>query len=280
MRTRLLLGVSLGINLCLLGVVVLAPAGRVERLPAASAAEPVGKADLSRVPEVAPTQVPTAFHWSQLESTNYQSYIANLRAVGCPEQTIRDIIAADLSSLSKSARLPGDSSFASGLSYPAGRFQFLAGADSGSIGAAGQEQQAILNELLGPSPEDRLPRASAVAVSMNGFSPAVRSVASAKSTADYQQPLDAVLATEHRQLPGLAAATASQLSPPSEAPTIAVENVAPEVGQPAQAASEGASPVRWQTGPFTFEEQLYRAQFGWQNYNAQQLALAIERLNN
>ena len=38
----------------------------------------------------------TAFHWSQIESSDYRQYIANLRAVGCPEEIIRDIILADL----------------------------------------------------------------------------------------------------------------------------------------------------------------------------------------
>jgi hypothetical protein len=36
------------------------------------------------------------FHWGQLESTNYQEFIANLRAVGCPERTIKDIILTDV----------------------------------------------------------------------------------------------------------------------------------------------------------------------------------------
>src|SRR5437868_6638046 len=31
------------------------------------------------------------FHWSQIESSDYRAYIANLRAIGCPEPTIRDI---------------------------------------------------------------------------------------------------------------------------------------------------------------------------------------------
>jgi LysM repeat protein len=34
--------------------------------------------------------------WQELESTNYVTYIANLRDIGCPEQTIRDIIIADV----------------------------------------------------------------------------------------------------------------------------------------------------------------------------------------
>ncbi len=36
------------------------------------------------------------FRWSQLESTDYRAYVDNLRGIGCPEQTIRDIISADL----------------------------------------------------------------------------------------------------------------------------------------------------------------------------------------
>ncbi len=39
------------------------------------------------------------FHWSQIESTDYRTYVANLRRIGCPEATIRDIIAADVHSL-------------------------------------------------------------------------------------------------------------------------------------------------------------------------------------
>src|SRR5208282_183922 len=37
-----------------------------------------------------------AFNWSQLESTDYRQYIANLRAIGCPESTLRDIIMTDV----------------------------------------------------------------------------------------------------------------------------------------------------------------------------------------
>jgi hypothetical protein len=34
--------------------------------------------------------------WRSIESTNYTTYIANLRAIGCPAETIRDIIRADI----------------------------------------------------------------------------------------------------------------------------------------------------------------------------------------
>lgn len=39
------------------------------------------------------------FHWAQLESEDYRTYVARLRSIGCPEQTIRDIIIADLDKL-------------------------------------------------------------------------------------------------------------------------------------------------------------------------------------
>jgi hypothetical protein len=42
------------------------------------------------------TNEPPPFLWSQIESADYRQYIANLRAVGCPEQDIRDIIVADV----------------------------------------------------------------------------------------------------------------------------------------------------------------------------------------
>jgi hypothetical protein len=39
------------------------------------------------------------FRWSQLESTDYRQYIANLRGIGCPEQTIRDLVTVDVDSV-------------------------------------------------------------------------------------------------------------------------------------------------------------------------------------
>jgi len=52
-------------------------------------------------PEVVVTTnyVTNDFRWRQLESEDYPTYIARLRAIGCPEQTIRDIIIADLDKL-------------------------------------------------------------------------------------------------------------------------------------------------------------------------------------
>jgi RNA polymerase sigma factor (sigma-70 family) len=44
------------------------------------------------------------FDWRQVESSDYRQYIANLRAIGCPEDTIRDIIVADVTKLFNSRK--------------------------------------------------------------------------------------------------------------------------------------------------------------------------------
>ncbi len=47
--------------------------------------------------EVVETTEP--FHWAQLESADYRIYLANLRGIGCPETTVRDILIADVNDL-------------------------------------------------------------------------------------------------------------------------------------------------------------------------------------
>ena len=39
------------------------------------------------------------FSWQELESADFPTYVANLRQIGCPEQTIRDIIIAEVNAL-------------------------------------------------------------------------------------------------------------------------------------------------------------------------------------
>jgi len=50
---------------------------------------------------VVPTVVTVTneFRWRQLESEDYRTYIERLRSIGCPEDTIRDIVISDLDKL-------------------------------------------------------------------------------------------------------------------------------------------------------------------------------------
>src|SRR5262245_47947756 len=56
----------------------------------------------TRTKVVRESSAPTApssglnFSWSSVESSDYKQYIANLRAINCPEETIRDIVLADV----------------------------------------------------------------------------------------------------------------------------------------------------------------------------------------
>jgi hypothetical protein len=45
------------------------------------------------------TKPAKAFDWHKVESEDYKQYVANLRAIGCPEKTLRDIIMADVTDL-------------------------------------------------------------------------------------------------------------------------------------------------------------------------------------
>jgi len=45
-----------------------------------------------------------AFHWRSVETPDYRSYVENLHAIGCPEQTVRDIVISDVNRLYASRR--------------------------------------------------------------------------------------------------------------------------------------------------------------------------------
>ena len=95
MRWRGLLYVSLGVNLFLIGlwVIVSLSAGKSRHTSPGLRESVAGSSSTNLVVR---RQI---FSWQELESSDYPQYIANLRAIHCPEQTIRDIIIADVNAL-------------------------------------------------------------------------------------------------------------------------------------------------------------------------------------
>src|SRR5262245_38039762 len=88
------------------------------------------------------------FHWSQIESSDYRTYVANLHAIGCPEQTIRDIITSDVSATFASRRIELEQ---------AQRAPELAGIDRSMPWSQGEalarlrdEEIQVIELLLGP----------------------------------------------------------------------------------------------------------------------------------
>jgi len=96
MRWRLIALVSLGVNIALAAAWL-----SVTRQQAASkATAALALAETSAVPAKTNFVVRRQyFSWREVESADFPTYIANLRQIGCPEQTIRDIIIADVNAL-------------------------------------------------------------------------------------------------------------------------------------------------------------------------------------
>lgn len=95
------LRISIFLNAVLLAVLFFVVSGRRKEAPVTpppviAEAIPSAQTVVSPAPVAVVKQLPKPFHWSQLESKNdYRIYVANLRAIGCPEATIRDIVSGD-----------------------------------------------------------------------------------------------------------------------------------------------------------------------------------------
>src|SRR5690242_13687140 len=111
MKARILLSLSLVLNVGLIGAVGWLAKSRMSQNtaekalatrpaePQAAAAPTATAASGSQIEKVATGQ---HFDWRMVESEDYKKYIANLRSIGCPEETIRDIITADVNKLFES----------------------------------------------------------------------------------------------------------------------------------------------------------------------------------
>jgi hypothetical protein len=170
MNLKVILSLSLVANLALAGgffwamkrqsaapeapeaVAVTAPDKKTE-----PAAPPVAETPVAVSP-ASPEKNSQAFDWRQVESEDYKKYIANLRSIGCPEETIRDIIVADVNKLFESRRKQ--------LASGGKKFEYWkANSPFGGMfsdadllekqQALGKEKRALLTELLGSAPEEK-----------------------------------------------------------------------------------------------------------------------------
>jgi hypothetical protein len=106
MKINRLLYISLGLNVTLAGAWFhqfsgrATPAGVVTSGPpevsTATAAAPVAPVDHTGIARVVPPPQAPAVDWQKLEADDYPTYIANLRAAGIPEQTVRSIVTGEI----------------------------------------------------------------------------------------------------------------------------------------------------------------------------------------
>jgi hypothetical protein len=122
-----------------------------EQAAAPPAVDPLQMSAPMPAPEV-PTRA--SLKWSQLESSDYPTYIANLRKIGCPEATICDIITADLTKLYNSRKVSlypgGGEPFTYWHTHEHQRVTPEALAEWQTKAAElDQEKRAVLSDLLG-----------------------------------------------------------------------------------------------------------------------------------
>jgi len=106
----------------------------------------------------APSTDVVTFNWRQVESADYRTYIANLRAIGCPEETIRDIVIADVSKLfaARKTVLHDRSVWRYWQSDLQGAR--LSREKQAQIAGLDNERRALLITLLGPKADEELAR--------------------------------------------------------------------------------------------------------------------------
>ena len=106
MNSKHLLIVSLALNV-VAGFFIFAGVQSVEELPLGQALpatdSPLGQA-AAHPQQVVTNTVVKQMMWETVEASSYLDYIDNLRRIGCPEETIRDIILADVNKLYKTKR--------------------------------------------------------------------------------------------------------------------------------------------------------------------------------
>jgi len=93
-----LITLSLGANAALVGTLALRSPAPIPA-PGVSVVTNIVTKTVSRRPEVVTQTNWERLNWGAIESADYKTYIANLRAAGCPEETIRDLIIADVNKL-------------------------------------------------------------------------------------------------------------------------------------------------------------------------------------
>jgi hypothetical protein len=90
---------SVTLNVLLLGALVMTWGDRraTKQVTAEPKSAPVKQAVTAQTPAAPPQPAKAApFRWQQLDAPDFPTFVKNLRAIGCPEPTLRDIIEGEL----------------------------------------------------------------------------------------------------------------------------------------------------------------------------------------
>jgi LysM repeat protein len=147
MRWRVILGISLVANLILALLLTRSTKSVDSSAPQASLGTNSPGTNNTRPAVIVRRQF---FSWQQLESQDYPTYIKNLREIGCPEQTIRDIIIADVTQMLREKYLGAPQRLKANPKWWTNRAEAATEAEAQAAEKMWSERAAILAELLGP----------------------------------------------------------------------------------------------------------------------------------
>ena len=174
MNTKAILTFSLIANLALLGTAGYLvtkkrtdKASPVAQFPADSLPKPrIASRNLSGSKNVGlfeTNAVVRQINWRMVESEDYRQYIENLRAIGCPEETIRDIITADVNKLFEARRKEMRAASTNKFEFWKAGNMFNGMMDEEKIKqkqALAKEKRELLKTLLGVEPLEKPDMAS------------------------------------------------------------------------------------------------------------------------
>jgi hypothetical protein len=288
---KAMLKISILLNCVLLcGLLFMLAAGRHARSVTPPPA-PFDEAESVEVPAVPATALPTKgadrpFNWSQVESSDYGTYMGNLRSIGCPEQTIRDIITADVDSQYAARREPleqnltgnafaeraklesglhamrqEEASLITGLlgapTTAATTATFPAVSSSGSQAAAGTTSMPLVSQSAAPSAATQVARTTAVPLEATPYAPARKAPPAAISLPLVMQDVDpSMLKLNSRQ---------------AQAVNDLREQFIEEVGGPNQDPNDPTYAQRWQSSQPQADLDL-RGMIGIRAWEAYQIA--------
>jgi hypothetical protein len=162
MNTKPVLLGSLALNLAALAAVGYLLTQRPATPPPVTAPPVKQTTPATRIEKKVITQTVTnemvkQIDWRAVESDDYKKYIANLRAIGCPEETIKDIIVADVNKLFDARRKEASKDKKKFEFWKSGNpFEdFMNPELLEKNQALARERRAMLKELLGYEPEEK-----------------------------------------------------------------------------------------------------------------------------
>ena len=156
------------------------------------------------------------FSWDELESSDYATYIANLRDINCPAQTIRDIIIADVNSLFTKRRLE---------IQPSAEQWWRSGTDTTTAAKLRDletERRNLLAKLLGPDWDQK----DALAQQKRQAGVALDGPVLGQMPDDVKRGINAIIADSQKRMEELQAKAAAEGRKPSSGELAALRDQA------------------------------------------------------